>query len=90
MSKEGRYLPVNRKYNSKNMYGFSYNKLHPKSVSKKAISLPMKPETINRHWLLHGRSDFEIDEMDCIRLFNAVQSLCMIVKVEAKETQSEN
>ena len=47
-------------------------------------------ETINRHWLLHGRSDFEIDEMDCIRLFNAVQSLCMIVKVEAKETQSEN
>ena len=49
-----------------------------------------EPETINRHWLLHGRSDFEIDEMDCIRLFNAVQSLCMIVKVEAKETQSEN
>ena len=41
---------------------------------------------INRHWaIMHGRSDFEIDEMDCIRLFNAVQSLCMIVKVGSKK-----
>jgi len=41
-----------------------------------------EPNTINRHWLLHGRSDFEIDDLDCIRLFNAVQSLCMVVKAE--------
>ncbi len=45
-----------------------------------------EPETINRHWLLHGRSDFEIDELDCIRLFNAAESLCMIVKAEAKDS----
>lgn len=45
-----------------------------------------EPEGINRHWLLHGRSDFEQDENDCIRLFNAVQSLCMIVNKTVDET----
>lgn len=39
-----------------------------------------EPERVNRHWLLHGRSDFEINELDCIRLFNSVDSLCMIIK----------
>ena len=67
----------------------SYNNFIRNLYQKSDFSAD-EPETINRHWLLHGRSDFEIDEMDCIRLFNAVQSLCMIVKVEAKETQSEN
>ena len=62
----------------------SYNNFIRNLYQKSDFSAD-EPETINRHWLLHGRSDFEIDEMDCIRLFNAVQSLCMIVKVEAKE-----
>ncbi len=44
-----------------------------------------EPESINRHWLLHGRSDFEIDELDCIRLFNAIQSLCMIVNKRSED-----
>lgn len=48
-----------------------------------------EPDTINRHWLLHGRSNFDIDELDCIRLFNAVQSLCIIVQAEAKESKVE-
>lgn len=47
-----------------------------------------EPDEINRHWLLHGRSDFEQDEIDCIRLFNAVQSLCMIVNQEAKRRET--
>ncbi len=38
-----------------------------------------EPVKINRHWILHGRSNYEQEEADCIRLFNAVQSLCMIV-----------
>lgn len=67
----------------------SYNNFIRNLYQKSDFSAD-EPETINRHWLLHGRSDFEIDEMDCIRLFNAVQSLCLIVKAEAKETQSEN
>ena len=41
-----------------------------------------EPDEVNRHWLLHGRSDFEIEEIDCLRLFNAVESLCMVVKKE--------
>lgn len=44
-----------------------------------------EPDEVNRHWLLHGRSDFEIEEIDCLRLFNAVESLCMVVKKENQE-----
>lgn len=44
-----------------------------------------EPDEVNRHWLLHGRSDFEIEKIDCLRLFNAVESLCMVVKKENQE-----
>lgn len=47
-----------------------------------------EPDEVNRHWLLHGRSDFEIEEIDCLRLFNAVDSLCMVVKKENKEAET--
>ena len=66
----------------------SYNNFIRNLYQKSDFSAD-EPETINRHWLLHGRSDFEIDELDCIRLFNAVQSLCMIVEAEAKETKTK-
>lgn len=49
-----------------------------------------EPNTVNRHWLLHGRSDFEIDELDCIRLFNAVVSLCSVVNKDKKGNEIEN
>lgn len=41
-----------------------------------------EPSFINRHWLLHGRSAYEIDETDCLRLFNAISSICVIKKNE--------
>lgn len=44
-----------------------------------------EPDEVNRHWLLHGRSDFEIEEIDCLRLFNAVDSLCMVVKQQMSQ-----
>ena len=47
-----------------------------------------EPDKVNRHWLLHGRSDFEIEEIDCLRLFNAVETLCMVVKKESKNAES--
>lgn len=43
-----------------------------------------EPTEINRHWILHGRSNFEIEEIDCMRLFNAVYSLCMVINKEKK------
>ena len=49
-----------------------------------------EPLDINRHWLLHGRSDFEIEELECIRLFNAVHSLCMVINKEANESKIAN
>lgn len=59
----------------------SYN-IFIRNLYEKRDFLSDEPDTINRHWLLHGRSDFEIDELDCIRLINAVQSICMIYRVE--------
>lgn len=47
-----------------------------------------EPDEVNRHWLLHGRSDYEIEEIDCLRLFNAVDSLCMVVKKENREAET--
>nr|DAL93897.1 MAG TPA: hypothetical protein [Caudoviricetes sp.] len=34
-----------------------------------------EPVHINRNWLLHGRSRYELDKNDCIFLFNTVSSL---------------
>ncbi len=53
-----------------------------RNLYKKSDFDSTEPDSVNRHWLLHGRSDFEIDELDCIRLFNAIESLCIILKVE--------
>lgn len=55
----------------------SYNQFirklfHPSDFTKD------EPADINRHWLSHGRSDFEIEEIDCMKLFNAIHSLCMV------------
>lgn len=55
-----------------------------RNLYKKSDFNSDEPNEINRHWLLHGRSDFEQTEIDCIRLFNAVESLCMIVNKDNK------
>lgn len=42
-----------------------------------------EPDEINRHWLLHGRADYSgINEIDCLRLFNVVGSICVIANHE--------
>lgn len=61
----------------------SYNNFIRNLYQKSDFNLD-EPVEVNRHWLLHGRSDFEIEEIDCLRLFNAVESLCMVVKKEKK------
>ena len=65
----------------------SYNTFIRKLYEKSDFNSD-EPDVINRHWLLHGRSDYEQTEIDCIRLFNAVQSLCMVVNQEAKRTEA--
>lgn len=39
-----------------------------------------EPPFINRHWLLHGRSAFDIKNIDCLRLLNAIGTICSITK----------
>lgn len=62
----------------------SYNQFIRKLYQKSDFTAA-EPTDINRHWLLHGRSDFEIEEIECVRLFNAVHSLCMVINKEVKE-----
>ena len=62
----------------------SYNKFIRKLFEKNNFA-ETEPVFINRHWLLHGRSAYDIEEIDCLRLFNAVSSICMIVRNESKE-----
>ena len=59
----------------------SYNQFI-RSLYQKSDFTGTEPDNINRHWLLHGRSDFEINEIQCMRLFNAIHSLCMVVNTE--------
>ena len=61
----------------------SYSMFIRKIYAKSDFSAE-EPEEINRHWLLHGRSDYDISEIDCIRLINAVRSLCMIYDTDNK------
>lgn len=39
-----------------------------------------EPLIINRHWLLHGRTDREYDKEDCLRLFNSIYTIVSIIK----------
>jgi len=66
----------------------SYNNFI-RNLYQKSDFKQVEPDEINRHWLLHGRSDFKIKEIDCLRLFNAVESLCMVVKKENKESKND-
>lgn len=60
----------------------SYNQFI-KNLYKKSDFTDNEPDSINRHWLLHGRSDFEVEEIECMKLFNAIHSLCMIINKES-------
>ena len=39
-----------------------------------------EPSSINRHWVLHGRTQTEWQRIDCIRLFVAIYSVAIMVK----------
>lgn len=41
-----------------------------------------EPAKINRHWILHGRTDTDWTDADALRLFSAVYSLTTILKYE--------
>ncbi|TMN21852.1 hypothetical protein [Lentibacillus cibarius] len=59
----------------------SYNNFVRKLYEKSDFN-NTEPSSINRHWLLHGRSEYNLTEIDCLRLFNAVSSICSIVNKE--------
>ena len=74
-------LADEKEHKTKKYIWVSYNKFIRKLFEKNNFA-DEEPSFINRHWLLHGRSAYEIEEIDCLRLFNAISSICMIVKNE--------
>lgn len=74
-------LAAEKEHITKKYVWVSYNKFIRKLFEKNDFTAE-EPSFINRHWLLHGRSAYDIEEIDCLRLFNAVSSICMIVKNE--------
>lgn len=61
----------------------SYNNFIRKLYERSSFDSE-EPSFINRHWILHGRSEYNLTEIDCIRLFNAISSICCIVDSEEK------
>jgi hypothetical protein len=39
-----------------------------------------RPEIINRHWILHGRDNNEWNQADCLRLFQALETIAFAQK----------
>lgn len=61
----------------------SYNQFI-RNLYQKSDFTANEPDIINRHWLLHGRSDFEVEEIECMKLFNAIHSLCIVINKESE------
>ncbi len=53
-----------------------------KSMYKWAHFDKQPPNNINRHWLLHGRYEFPLCKTDCLKLFNAVNTLSCISDIK--------
>lgn len=43
-----------------------------------------EPSNINRHWLLHGRTEGDWGKEDCLRLFNAIYTIISLKKFEGR------
>jgi hypothetical protein len=39
-----------------------------------------EPNSINRHWLIHGRTMKTSEKMDCLRLFNAISTIVSLIE----------
>ena len=39
-----------------------------------------EPDSINRHWLLHGRNERKIDRFDCLSLLNLYEEILVLIE----------
>ncbi|RAI84426.1 hypothetical protein DET54_1254 [Paenibacillus pabuli] len=52
--------------------------------SKSDFSEP-KPQLINRHWILHGRTEIVNSEVESIRLFNTLETIANIIYFQTQD-----
>lgn len=58
------------------MYRFTHNFYAP---SKFELD---EPETMNRHWVQHGRTTHVADEIECLQLINAISTIACIIDAD--------
>lgn len=60
-----------------------------RAVFKRHSFAAPRPALINRHWVLHGRDAATWGEAECIRLFQAVDTISCMCEPESKEDSGE-
>lgn len=59
-----------------------------KSISKSSdFETGEEPINLNRHWILHGRSERMIEQSDCIKIIYFIYSILLIQKISAPQTE---
>ncbi len=52
------------------------------TIYKKSNFNEDEPTLVNRHWILHGRTEREYGKEDCLRLFNAIYTIVSILRYQ--------
>jgi len=68
------------KDDSINRIRWNTNAMFIEKLTAHSLFSEEEPLFINRHWLMHGRSAYDITEMDCLRLLNMIGTLCNITR----------
>lgn len=65
------------------VYKFTQNSYAP---SKFELT---EPDSMNRHWIQHGRTTRAADDIECLQLINAISTIACIIEADSKQ-QPEN
>lgn len=57
---------------------YTFEKTTASISSRASFSDDEEPESINRHWLLHGRSHRMVKRIDCLKIINYIYALLLI------------
>jgi hypothetical protein len=60
-----------------------------KSLYEKSDFTQPEPSEVNRHWVLHGRTERTAGKTDCIRVFNALSTLVIVKKSQSYDTSTD-
>jgi hypothetical protein len=50
-------------------------------LNKGPFDKQIEPNYLERNWLMHGMTRRRITEVDCIKLFNAIEALAFLIEI---------